>query len=431
MVNASFKSSLFLLGLGLASCDAMRSDPLHHFEASNGSYFPPYIQKFFEAAPKFQTEFPSLGEAQSRIRVIQVKALTQNHNNENEANLSWSEDGAFLSYEIISNDQRTILVKDLSQGFSKTLAVVPNKKHDFLAGLIDKSLVSYNANLSWSKDSNRFAFMSNGGIGEYNIYVGGVGSPEYPVAKSPTKDGFANWSPTSDEIAFVSARSGNGDIYLLDLGSDSLTNLTKTDNIDIFPAWTQDGKAVVFSSGSASAHKIMLVEKKNPNWADPEIVTAWDHDSLRPVISPDGKYIAFYAATKGNLGDKIWNIHVIPYNSRSLTENQLRGTIVARDVIVDLNTGPAWTPDSAKIFYVKRDSKNYNPIYGCDLFSGKQYILRTNTKMNRDLIISKVGVLSFRAQVGVWDRVFVALTNQGVQLQNTNKHIGKIQYLAN
>ena len=39
------------------------------------------------------------------------------------------------------------------------------------------------------------------------------------------------------------------------------------------------------------------------------------------------------------------------------------------------------------------------------------------TKMNRDVVISKYGVLSFRAQDGVWDRVFVALTNQGIQLQ--------------
>ncbi|MGE0171732.1 MAG: TolB family protein [Oligoflexales bacterium] len=430
MIGSKRYSSLLLLGLALAKCSAFKSDPLHHFEASNGNYFPPYIQKFFEAANKFELEFGSLSEAQSRIRVIQVKALTKNSNNENEANLSWSEDGAFLSYEIIADDKRTILVKDLTQGFSRTLAVVPNKKHDFLAGFIDKNLVSYNANLSWSKDSNRFAFMSNGGIGEYNIYVGGVGTPEQPVAKSPTKDGFANWSPTSDEIAFVSARSGNGDIYLLDLGDDSLVNLTKTDNIDIFPTWTKDGHAVVFSSGGASAHRIMLVQKKDSRWGEPETVTQWDHDSLRPVLSPDGKYIAFYASTQGGLGDKVWNIHVIPYSSRGLTETQLNNTIVAKDVIVDLNTGPAWTPDSRKIFFVKRDSKNYNPIQGYDLFSGKPYVLRTNTKMNRDLIISKLGVLSFRAQVGVWDRVFLALTNQGVQLQ-TKKHVGKIQYLVN
>ena len=41
--------------------------------------------------------------------------------------------------------------------------------------------------------------------------------------------------------------------------------------------------------------------------------------------------------------------------------------------------------------------------------------------MNRDVVISKYGVLSFRAQDGVWDRVFVALTNQGIQLQNTKQ----------
>jgi hypothetical protein len=37
--------------------------------------------------------------------------------------------------------------------------------------------------------------------------------------------------------------------------------------------------------------------------------------------------------------------------------------------------------------------------------------------------------LSFRAQVGVWDRVFVALTNQGTQLQTESRLKTKIHYL--
>jgi len=50
--------------------------------------------------------------------------------------------------------------------------------------------------------------------------------------------------------------------------------------------------------------------------------------------------------------------------------------------------------------------------------------------MNRDILMSTLGVLSFRAQVGVWDRVFVALTNQGLQLQGQTHLPSKIHYLA-
>ena len=34
--------------------------------------------------------------------------------------------------------------------------------------------------------------------------------------------------------------------------------------------------------------------------------------------------------------------------------------VVARNVVIDLNTGPAWSPDSRKIFYVKKDPKSFN-----------------------------------------------------------------------
>ena len=53
--------------------------------------------------------------------------------------------------------------------------------------------------------------------------------------------------------------------------------------------------------------------------------------------------------------------------------------------------------------------------------------------MNRDVVISKYGVLSFRAQDGVWDRVFVALTNQGIQLQKPviNRQVDNKIYLKN
>ncbi len=108
----------------------------------------------------------------------------------------------------------------------------------------------------------------------------------------------------------------------------------------------------------------------------------------------------------------------------------MTNTIVARDVVVDLNTGPSWSPDSRKIFFVKHDPKLFNPIYGYDLFSGRQYVLETKTKMNRDILMSNLGVLSFRAQVGAWDRVFVALTNQGVQLQKPfSQTLGKVHYV--
>src|SRR5690606_24880995 len=115
---------------------------------------------------------------------------------------------------------------------------------------------SYNAGLSWSRDSTRFAFMSNGGVGEYDIYVGAVGAAEKAIARSPSKDGYAAWSPQTNELAFVSARSGNGDIYLVNLENEAVEKLSNDVAVDIFPEWFPDGQRIVYSTGDAASHDI-------------------------------------------------------------------------------------------------------------------------------------------------------------------------------
>ena len=410
--------------------------PLTEFVAKDRDYFPPFITKFFPGVATFVSSFRTLAHARSDITLIEVKQLNDGPATHNEANLSWSADGVYLGFEVVSDGHRKIMLKDLVGNFTRDLHMMSRGPNNFLDGLVAKSTHSYNAGLRWSRDSTRFAFMSNGGVGEYNIYVGAVGVREKPITSSPTKDGYATWSPKTNEIAFVSSRKGSADVYLVDLKTRQVDRLSRSPAVDIFPEWFPSGDRVVYSSGDALDHDLHVVERKNRDgtWSKPWALTKWKRDDLRPTVSPDGQLIAFYADSEAvDANDpKTWNIHVIPFHrGKTYTDTDLKETIVAKDVVIDLNTGPAWSPDSRKLFYVKRDPGVSNPIAGYDLFTGKSYIFRTKTRMNRDIVMSKLGVLSFRAQVGVWDRVFVALTNQGLQLQDQNPRLHtKIHYLT-
>lgn len=426
-------SACSLLSKNFADSDGV---PLVEFTSSDSRYFPEFILKFFSGAAYFTQQFPSLSEARSEMRLIQVKRLDTENAPSNEANLSWSADGVYLSFERITPTHRLIQLKDVAGGYFRELLMMPRERRSFLDGMIPRSIQSYNSGLSWSRDSTQFAFMSNGGVGEYNIYVGAVGKKEQPIARSTSKDGYANWSPDSNELVFVSARTGNGDLYVASARNGSVQRLTDRSDVDIFPQWFPDGKQIIYSSGSASNHHLSLVKKKPAQgWQRPHRITNWLHDDLRPTVSPDGKWIAFYSDSSSVSGRDMvrrWNIHVISAEKamrRTLTAAELRGTRVAEDVVIDLNTGPAWSPDGRKIFYVKRDPAAFNPIHGYDLFTGRRYIFSTGTRMNRDILVSRLGVLSFRAQVGVWDRVFLALTNQGSQLQKQTYARSKIHYM--
>ena len=65
-------------------------------------------------------------------------------------------------------------------------------------------------------------------------------------------------------------------------------------------------------------------------------------------------------------------------------------------------------PDSQRIVYVKNDRQEYNPIYLVDLKAKTNLPIKTDTKMNHDVVCSADGTIAFRAQVHQWDQIFLA-----------------------
>jgi len=57
------------------------------------------------------------------------------------------------------------------------------------------------------------------------------------------------WSPVDDRIVFVSERTGNGDLYLLDLNGSGEFRLTVNEaDFDKHPSWSADGRKIVYWS---------------------------------------------------------------------------------------------------------------------------------------------------------------------------------------
>jgi Tol biopolymer transport system component len=349
--------------------------------------------------------------AAAAIVPLYVRPLTTVESGRNDANPVWGRSGKLIAFERSRGDRKEIVVARADGTIEHTIyyqaSQAGKEPKFFFPGLAEE--VSYNAGIAWSPAGDRLAFTSNGGIGNYDVYVHELGGKTTRLTDHKEKDGQADWSPVADQLVVVSGRTGKGDLYLIDVASRGLTRLTRGTSPFLYPQWSPDGTKVAMLHGNNDNHDVYVIADVRRPADTLRALTTWAHDDLRPVWSPDGKKIAFYSTYNAAGDAKTWAILVIAADGSDPTDGAgLAAKVVATGVMPDVERGPAWMPDSAAIVYVKEDRAEYNPLYLVDLVRGTNVRIKTETKMNHDVTCSADGVIAFRAQVDQWDQIHVA-----------------------
>jgi TolB protein len=71
------------------------------------------------------------------------------------------------------------------------------------------------------------------------------------LTRSISEDSHPTWSPDGRQLAFVSNRRANNDVYIYDFDSDQMRNISLNEQIDNYPTWAADGRlAYVTNLGS-------------------------------------------------------------------------------------------------------------------------------------------------------------------------------------
>ncbi|HEY0050307.1 MAG TPA: DPP IV N-terminal domain-containing protein [Pyrinomonadaceae bacterium] len=145
---------------------------------------------------------------------------------------------------------------------------------------------------SLAPDRREIVFVSGGDI--WSVPSGG-GTAQMLVAH-PATESRPLFSPDGKRLAFVSNRTGNGDIYVLNLETNDLSRLTFDDGSDNLDAWSRDGRWIYFSSSSRDISGMSDIFRVSAAGGTPQQVSNDRYASeFYAAPSPDGNSVAFTA----------------------------------------------------------------------------------------------------------------------------------------
>ncbi len=141
-----------------------------------------------------------------------------------------------------------------------------------------------------SPDRSEIVFVSAGDIWT----VPEAGGEARLLISHPANESRPLFSPDGSRVAFISTRTGNGDIYVLTLASGDLKRVTFDDSNDQLDAWSADNKWLYFSSSSRDIAGMTDIFRVSVDGGTPMQVSADRYTGeYFSAPSADGAQIAF------------------------------------------------------------------------------------------------------------------------------------------
>ena len=147
------------------------------------------------------------------------------------------------------------------------------------------------------------------------------------------------FSPDGAKLAFSSNRSGFWDIYVLDLTSQELINVTHSPEYDASPSWSPDGQWLVFESYTGNDLDVKIISVEDEDAGAISLTDAETNDHS-PVWAPEGRSILFVSDRSGD--DEIWLADLDSSDDRFVN-------ISNRPASQDRE--PDWSPDGEQVIW--------------------------------------------------------------------------------
>jgi Tol biopolymer transport system component len=268
---------------------------------------------------------------------------------------SFAADGTRLAWEANYHEKRTIETwagDPKSGSFSK---VVPQLR---AASSVTQGFSQAGAKggqvvheLTWAPATmpGRYVFTASNDLLDYDLYLNGGSA----LAAAPGADGGAAFSPDGKLLAFTSSRTGQGDVYVLNLArpTDPPVRLSNdADASELMTGWGADSQSLVFVGHSNKGDNLYWLASVDGKAAARRLID-WAGSQVRPTVSPNGKQIAFYANKEDPTRFDLYVVDIAGGTPRKLLTDAVMNA-----------AGPAWTPDSRSIVAVANDDARFDPL---------------------------------------------------------------------
>jgi parallel beta-helix repeat protein len=164
---------------------------------------------------------------------------------------------------------------------------------------LTESLIS-ESTPSWSPDGLQLAFTSYTGGGGNDIYVMNVtdrmdasGNGATRLTTDLASDGDAAWSPDGTRIAFISDRTGDYDVNVMNADGSEQTPITRIDGWKYSLQWSPDGRRMLFVFNEA----VHAISADGTNLSR---VTGAVDDASRAAWAPDATRVVYQS------GNDLW-----------------------------------------------------------------------------------------------------------------------------
>ncbi len=140
---------------------------------------------------------------------------------------------------------------------------------------------------SWSPTGEEVAYVSFE-TSLPRIYIQNIATGQRrQITNYPNINSSPIWSPDGSMMAMVLSKDGSPDVYVRDLETDELIQVTDHPAIDTEPSWTPDGRSIVFMSDRTGQPQIYQMEV-GADAFDVERLTYDCFQCMRARFLPDG-----------------------------------------------------------------------------------------------------------------------------------------------